>query len=89
MFQSLFLKIEETCASKLPGPSLNILEHERFDDFENDQLYNDMQWLDRSYWSEEPTYGDNQILNLAAHFDSPLNYAGFDIDPSPERMEVM
>ena len=25
-------------------------------------------------------YGDDQILNLVAHFDSPLNYAGFDVD---------
>lgn len=53
---------------------------QRFADFENDDIYQDMQWLDISCWVDDAAYGDNKILNLAAHFDSPLNFAGFEID---------
>ena len=52
---------------------------ERFEDFET-EIYSEMKWLDRLNWSDDMNYGNDQILNLVAHFDSPLNYAGFDIE---------
>ena len=57
---------------------IDILE-KRFTDFRND-VFKDMEWLDRSSWSDESTYADENILNIAAHFDSPLNFSGFDIE---------
>ena len=53
---------------------------QRFADFENDDIYRNMQWLDTSCWVDDAAYGDNQILNLVVPFDSPLNFAGFEID---------
>ena len=52
---------------------------ERFSDF-RENVFREMEWLDRSSWTDAIDYGDNQILTVSTDFDSPLTFAGFDID---------
>ena len=57
---------------------MDVIRH-RFADFQND-IYRDVAWLDRLSWTDDSTYGNTVILNLAAHFDSLLNYNGLVVD---------
>ncbi len=58
-------------------PSLIQLLEARFADF-NSEIYAKMRWFDPQFWADEADYGNEELLEVAEHFQQPLAFASFD-----------
>ncbi len=57
-------------------PSLIKLLQSRFKDY-NNKIFEKMRWFDPQYWMNESDYGNEDLLEVAKHFEEPLAFASF------------
>ena len=50
----------------------------RFESFDNEEVFNCMNWFNPQNWSDEKDYGLDEILEFSNQFNEPLAEAGYD-----------